>query len=79
MALSYPLHKPYQRSSEPFGYAQDRTCFALYQTMMMGVCKCWESERWLSNEVYRNQASGFANNPLGLDTSLGLGTLRYST
>ena len=29
-----------------------------------------ESERWLSNEVYRNQASSSANNPLGLDTSL---------
>ena len=36
----------------------------------MGVCKCQGSERWLSNEVYRNQASGFTNNPLGLDTSL---------
>ena len=44
----------------------------------IGVCKCWGSEpfdlaqdrRRLSSEAYRNQASGFTNNPLGLDTSL---------
>jgi hypothetical protein len=35
-----------------------------------GVCKCWWSERRLSSEAYRNQASGSANNSLGLDTSL---------
>jgi hypothetical protein len=34
-----------------------------------------QDRRWLSNEVYRNQASGLANNPLGLDTSL----FSYST
>ncbi len=44
----------------------------------IGVCKCWGSEpfdlaqdeRRLSSEAHRNQASGFTNNPLGLDTSL---------
>ena len=36
----------------------------------IGVCKCWGSERRLSSEAYRNQATGFTNNPLGLDTSL---------
>ena len=34
------------------------------------VFKSWESERWLSSEAYRNQASGPTDNPLGLDTSL---------
>jgi formylglycine-generating enzyme required for sulfatase activity len=35
----------------------------------LGVFKSW-SERWLSSEAYRNQASGSTDNPLGLDTSL---------
>jgi hypothetical protein len=26
--------------------------------LLAGVCKCWGSERWLSSETYRNQASG---------------------
>jgi len=41
-----------------------------WQAACTGVCKGWGSERRLSSRAYRNQASGLAGNPLGLDTLL---------
>jgi hypothetical protein len=37
-----------------------------------GASECWESERRLSSQAYRNQASGSVDDPLGLDAVLSL-------